>query len=93
MDIRKETTETRRLIGVFKDLYVGGADDALLRDKAKEIFDRIDEEMKGVRGNSIVMQLMTNGRKEFERYVGKVCKNRHAPLLLNFLFQHMKTHH
>ncbi len=93
MDIAREAAETRRLIEVFKNDYVGGEDDRVLRDKAKEIFERLDEETKAVRGNSIVVDLVNQKRHEFEKFVQHVYQSRHAPELKKYFFEYKKKHH
>ncbi len=93
MDIMRETTKTRGLIDAFKAAYQSGAGDVELRDAAREILARIDREIKGVQGNSILTGAMIHGRKAFENFVLGVCRKRHAPELEKFYFEHMRTHH
>lgn len=93
MNVLKETGEIELLIDEFKnDLYVGGAEDAVLRDKAKEIFERIDETLQVLGGNSVVSQLLKGVRKDFESFVIDVYRNRHAPELKKFYFLYKKKH-
>jgi uncharacterized protein with PIN domain len=93
--IQKESLETKRLIELFKKSYVDGEGDAFLTEKAKEIFGRLDEETKHVRGNSAVVQLVDRCRKEFEQVVVQVCTNRGSQAtqaLGKYYREHKKKH-
>lgn len=94
MDIQREAAETRRLIDVFKRGNVRTGKDIVLRDKAKEIFERLDEEQKYARGNSIVTDLMKKQREEFEHFVVDIYEHRpDTPELRKYFFDYKKKYH
>ncbi len=81
-----------RLIDEFKAQYVDGADDLVLRDKARETFVHLDRVEKALGGNGVVMQLLGEMRKNFSIFVVDVYRNRHAPELRKFYFLYKKKH-
>ncbi|KKU79237.1 MAG: hypothetical protein UY04_C0014G0027 [Parcubacteria group bacterium GW2011_GWA2_47_7] len=82
MNIFKKVAEIDSQIYFFKNtLYAGGEDDVLLRDKANEIFELLDEAITLTGGNGVIVQLLKQTCKEFEDFIIKVLKSRHAPEL------------
>lgn len=91
MNLLKETGLIEKLIDEFKnEHYVGGAEDSVLRDKAKEIFERIDEAIRGLRSETVVVSLLKETRSNFGHLITAIYQHRHAPQLKKFYFLYKK---
>lgn len=92
MNLFQQAAESEKLIGEFKALYIDGAEDVVLRDKAEEIFGQLDKVEMLLGRDRVVMQLLEEMRKSFAIFVVDVYRNRHAPELKKFYFLYKKKH-